>query len=100
MVWTIGLSARARAGNNTTSSSAPAAQATRRPNGSFTCVLLAGQARVQRWFVAPWQVQTMTAEPLVVAARLTSRHRPGNRTLLIVALALNVHCWLVPPLQS
>src|SRR5688500_17895644 len=42
----------------------------------------------------------MTAVPLAVAAPLTSRHRLGKRTLPIVPLPLNVHCWLVAPLQS
>jgi hypothetical protein len=58
------------------------------------------QSGAQRWLAAPWQVQTRTAVPLAVPPSSTSRHSVGNCTLLIVALALNVHCWLVPPLQS
>ena len=38
--------------------------------------------------------------PFAVPPLLTSRHSAGKRTLLTVPLPLNVHCWLVPPLQS
>src|SRR6185436_7288687 len=55
--------------------------------------------RVQRWLAAAVQVQRMTVVPLAVPALLTSRHRPDCRPT-IVPSALNVHCWLVPPLQS
>ncbi|GAB3971017.1 hypothetical protein GCM10027615_28850 [Plantactinospora veratri] len=47
-----------------------------------------------------WQVQTITAVPFAVPLSLTSRQSEGNRTLPMVPLALKVHCWLVPPLQS
>lgn len=37
--------------------------------------------------------------PLAVPAALASRHNP-DWTPVMLPLALRVHCWLVPPLQS